>query len=83
MITEGTRICGTFSSTQREVSLNSSSSEAKASRLPGVMATDSSRCSKVGSTGSGAKAFSAPDVAEMRLITSPTVASTIVRTTGH
>ena len=28
-------------------------------------------------------AFSAPDVAEMRLITSPTVASTIVRITGH
>ena len=40
-------------------------------------------CSKAGSAGSGAKASSAPDVAAMLLITSPTVASTTVRTTGH
>ena len=61
MITDGTRIWGTLSSTQREVLLNCSSSETNASRLSGVMPTDSSRCSKAGSTGSGAKAFCAPD----------------------
>ena len=83
MITDGTRIWGTFSSTQREVLLNCSSSETNASRLSGVMPTDSRRCSKAGSTGSDAKAFCAPDVAEMRLITSPKVASTMVRITGH
>ena len=44
MITEGTRILRDIcSSTQREVSPNWSSSEAKASRFPGVIDTDSSR----------------------------------------
>ena len=83
MITEGTRICGTFSSSQRDMSSNSSSSEAESVEITWRHVDRQQPLLIMGSTGSGANAFVAAAVAETRLMTSPTVTSMTVRTTGQ